>query len=210
MSCGVPQEVKDLVDQLSVFKKGPIGALDLLPIPIPTTGQGLIEQIKTTALYAEIIAEIDKIKAKIKLAIPEIDLPIEVKGLQSQIESIATSVLSAKLSGEQLLNELDTLKTKYSGIDLGNLDIENIPGLLETGILDLENLCKKIPNFEEDGGEIVFRGIPITFPTTSPQSIIKSGKLPEITIGKITVDIVKRKNQAEANYLNIELPSLFQ
>lgn len=210
MSCGVPAEVKELVDQLGVFKKGPIGALDLLPIPIPTTGQGLIEQVKTTNEYAEIMAEVKKIQAKIKSVIPEIDLPVEIKGLQSEVEGIVGEILTAKASAEDLANDLKNLKEKYSGVDLGDLDIEDIPSLLETGILDLENLCKKIPNFEEDGAEIVFRGIPISFPTTSPQSLIKSKGLPDIKLGKIRADIVRRKKQAEDNFINISVPSLFE
>lgn len=210
MSCGAPQEVKDLVDQLEVFKKGPIGALDLLPVPIPTTGQGLIEQVKATEQYAEIIAEVDKIKAKLKAVVPEIDLPVEIKGLQSEVEGIVGRVLTAKVAGEDLANELKNLKEKYSGIDLGDLDIEDIPSLLETGILDLENLCKKIPNFEEDGANIVFRGLPISFPTMSPQSIIASGGLPDIPKPKIRVDISRRKKEAEENFINIVTPSLFR
>lgn len=210
MSCGVPEEVKELVDQLGVFKKGPIGALDLLPVPIPTTGQGLIEMVKTTNEYAKISAEVKKIEDKIKSAIPEIEVPVEIKGLQSDVENIIGVILTGKAAAEDIANDVKNLKEKYSGIDLGDLDIEDIPSLLETGILDLENLCKKIPNFEEDGAEIVFRGIPISFPTTSPQSLIKSKGLPDVKLGEIRVDIARRKKQAEENFLNISVPSLFE
>lgn len=210
MSCGVPAEVKELVDQLGVFKKGPIGALDLLPFPVPTTGAGLIEQVKTTSEYAKIAAEVKKIQDKIKSVIPDIEFPVEIKGLQSEVEGIIGQILTGKAVAEDIANDVKNLKEKYSGIDIGDLDIEDIPSLLETGILDLENLCKKIPNFEEDGAEIVFRGIPITFPTISPQSLIESKGLPDVKLGEIRVDIARRKKQAEENFVNISIPSLFE
>tara|TARA_R110002153_G_scaffold259388_2_gene419048 strand:+ start:298 stop:921 length:624 start_codon:yes stop_codon:yes gene_type:complete len=206
MSCGVPQEVRDLVDQLSVFKKGPIGILDLLPVPIPTTGAGLIEMAKTTGEYATIIAEIDKIKAKVKAALPIIGV---VQGLQPDIEDVVGRILTAKVAGEDLANELKNLKTKYTGIDLGDLDIEDIPSLLENGIIDLENLCKKIPNFENDGVNISFRGLPISFPSVSPQSLLATGKLPSIPKPKITVDVTRRKKAAGESFINIDKPRLF-
>lgn len=206
MSCGVPQEVRDLVDQLSVFKKGPIGILDLLPVPIPTTGAGLIEMAKTTGEYATIIAEIDKIKAKVKAALPIIGV---VQGLQPDIEDVVGRILTAKVTGEDLTNELKNLKTKYTGIDLGDLDIEDIPSLLENGIIDLENLCKKIPNFENDGVNISFRGLPISFPSVSPQSLLATGKLPSIPKPKITVDVTRRKKAAGESFINIDKPRLF-
>ena len=206
MSCGVPQEVRDLVDQLSVFKKGPIGILDLLPVPIPTTGAGLIEMGKTTEEYATIIAEIDKIKTKVKAALPIIGV---VQGLQPDIEDVVGRILTAKVAGEDLANELKNLKTKYTGIDLGDLDIEDIPSLLENGIIDLENLCKKIPNFENDGVNISFRGLPISFPSVSPQSLLATGKLPSIPKPKITVDVTRRKKAAGESFINIDKPRLF-
>ena len=206
MSCGVPAEVKELVDQLGFLKKGPLGVLDLLPIPIPTTGQGLIEQVKTTEQYAEILAEVEKIKAKMNAAFPIIP---EIKGLQTEVEDVVGKILTAKVAGEDLANELKNLKTKYSGIDLGDLDVEDIPNLLETGLLDLENLCKKIPNFEDDGVNISFRGLPVSFPNVSPQSLLASGKLPTIPKPKITVDVTRRKRAAGESFINIDKPRLF-
>ena len=72
------------------------------------------------------------------------------------------------------------LKTKYSGLDLGDVAIDDIPDLLRQGALDLDNLCKKIPNFEKDGAGFLLKGTPITTPKKSAIADLLGIQIPEV------------------------------
>ena len=40
------------------------------------------------------------------------------------------------------------MKTKWSGVDV---DIDNLADLLRSGAMDIDSICKMVPNVETDG-----------------------------------------------------------
>jgi len=93
-------------------------------------------------------------------------------------------------------------------LDLGDIAIEDIPDLLKTGALDLNNLCQKIPNFEEDGAGFVLKGAPISTPTDSPIANILGINIPNIVDFPYRIDAVKKSANASGNFVNVNIPDL--
>jgi hypothetical protein len=142
--------------------------------------------------------------SKLKEYVPEIELPEEIKGLQADIESFASDILTAKLAADDLKNEVSNLKTKYSGLDLGDVAIDDIPNLLKTGALDLNNLCQKIPNFEEDGAGFILKGTPITTPKKSAIADLLGIQIPEVKDFVYRIDAVKQAKGK--SFINVNIP----
>ena len=147
------------------------------------------------------------VTSKLKGFLPEIEIPEEIKGLQTDIQSFASDILTAKLAADDIANQVKTLSTKYSGLDLGDIDIQNIPQLLKDGALDLNNLCQKIPNFEEDGAGFILKGTPITTPKKSAIANLLGIQIPEVKDFIFTVDPVKKAKEEAENFINVELPN---
>ena len=103
--------------------------------------------------------------------------------------------------------KLAEMKAKYSGTDV---DIDNLAQLLRSGALDIDEICKLVPNVNTDGINVEVKGIPTTFPDIDPVALVRKGKLPDSPVFDkdfvdLDVNVVSRK-QAD-DFLDIELPS---
>jgi len=190
MSCGASKALNDLATGIDEFT----GIFDM--------------SANSAAVQAEINSKVGSLVNKLKSVVPEI--PVPVVSLQSDITEFAEKILTAKLAGEDLIAELETIKSKWEGVDLGSISINDIPRLLRSGAMDLDNICQLIPNFELDGSEITLRGTPITFPSINVESIIRGGPLPKLIKPDFTVQVNRRVKNATNKFLNISLPGLYE
>lgn len=202
--CGATGQLVELTQSLGTTDEIIDGLLDKIPIR-PEVSQAVKDAAAIIAM-AQDTAQIEAlVTAKLKEYLPEIEVPEEIKGLQSDIRAFATDIADAALAVEDIQNEVATLKTKYSGLDLGDIDIQDIPALLKQGALDLDNLCKKIPNFEEnEAGELVLKGTPITTPIKSAVSDILGIQIPKIKDFVFRVDPGELAAEAEKSFANVE------
>lgn len=198
MSCGLSKELLALADKIDGAKAEIEGKISELQ-------NGAIGGIKSI-----IDAQVADLKNELKAALPEIEIPTKIQNLQKDIESFAGKILTAKLAGEDLIAELETIKAKWGGLDLGSISINDIPRLLRSGALDLDNICQLIPNYELDGAEITLRGTPITFPNINVENLIRGGPLPKLTKPDFTVQVNRRVKNATNKFLNISLPGLYE
>ena len=213
MSCGIPPEAQKLLDSLDVLEEGPLGVLSLLDIPVPTTGAGVASALGLSTEYAEITAKMATIKNDLESLVPDIGLNLEDispfnDGLLKDVSGFAENLVTTALAGKQVADEIKKLQTKYSGIDLGELKIDQIPELLRQGTLDLQNLCQKLPNFEEEGTTFVLKAVPISFPKISPKAIIAGHKLPELPKPRATVNLQRRAREAGEKFIQFDLPDI--
>ncbi len=202
--CGATEKLVELTDSFLTQDELIDKVIDELPIT-PAQGQSIQDAIEIALIATDAAALQSLVTAKIKEYLPEIELPEEIKGLQSEVEGVVTDILTTKIAAEDLANDIKTLKTKYSGLDLGDIDLENIPQLLKDGALDLDNLCKKIPNFEEtELGSFVLKGAPITTPKKSAIADILGIQIPEVKDFVFKIDTTKQIEEASASFANIK------
>lgn len=202
--CGATEKLVELTDSFLTKDELIDKVIDELPIT-PAQGQSIQDAIEIALIATDAAALQSLVTSKLKEYLPEIELPEEIKGLQSDIRAFATDIADAALAVEDIQNEVATLKTKYSGLDLGDVAIDDIPNLLKQGALDLDNLCKKIPNFEENElGEFVLKGTPITTPIKSAVSDILGVQIPEIKDFVFRVDPGELAAEAEKSFANVE------
>lgn len=201
--CGATGQLVELTQSLGTTDEIIDGLLDKIPIR-PEVSQAVKDAAAIIAM-AQDTAQIEAlVTAKLKEYLPEIEVPEEIKGLQSDIRAFVTDIADAALAVEDIQNEVETLKTKYSGLDLGDIDIQDIPALLKQGALDLDNLCKKIPNFEENEvGELVLKGTPITTPIKSAVADILGIQIPEVKDFVFRVDPGELAQEAEKSFANV-------
>tara|TARA_B110000881_G_scaffold190052_1_gene181054 strand:+ start:2679 stop:3314 length:636 start_codon:yes stop_codon:yes gene_type:complete len=203
--CGATEKLVELTDSFLTKDELIDKAIDKLPITA-AQGQSLQDAIEIALIATDAAALQSIVISKLKEYVPEIELPEEIKGLQADIESFASDILTAKLAVDDLKNEVSNLKTKYSGLDLGNVAIDDIPNLLKSGALDLNNLCQKIPNFEEDGAGFILKGTPITTPKKSAIADLLGIQIPEIKDFVYRIDAVKKSKDAATNFVDVQLP----
>jgi hypothetical protein len=207
--CGATGQLVELTQSLGTTDEIIDGLIDKIPIR-PEVSQAVKDAAAIIAM-AQDTAQIQAlVTSKLKEYLPEIEIPEELKGkvegLQLDIENFASAVLTAKLAADDIKNEVYNIKTKYSGLDLGDVAIDDIPKLLKQGALDLDNLCKKIPNFEKDGAGFVLKGTPITTPKKSAIADLLGIQIPEVKDFVYTIDPVKQAKEAGENFINVELP----
>jgi len=207
--CGATEKLVELTDSFLTKDELIDKAIDKLPIT-PAQGQSIQDAIEIALIATDAAALQSLVTSKLKEYLPEIEIPEELKGkvegLQLDIENFASDVLTAKLAVDDIKNEVNNLKTKYSGLDLGDVAIDDIPDLLKQGALDLDNLCKKIPNFEKDGAGFVLKGTPITTPKKSAIADLLGIQIPEVK--DFVYDIQAVKQAKEESFVNIEIPDL--
>ena len=85
-------------------------------------------------------------------------------------------------------------------------DLEDVADALRSGALDLDRICKLIPNTEKQGVDVVVKGTPISFPDIDPVALVKYGKLPTLRTEKIRVDTILRSKKQSEEFLNLQLP----
>lgn len=201
--CGATEKLVELTDSFLTKDELIDKAIDKLPIT-PAQGQAIQDAIEIALIATDAAALQSLVTSKLKEFLPEIEVPEEIKGLQADIEGFASDILAAKLAVDDIKNEVSNLKTKYDGLDLGDVAIDDIPNLLKQGALDLDNLCKKIPNFEEDGAGFVLKGTPITTPKKSAIADLLGIQIPEIK--DFVYDIREVKQAKGKSFINVDLP----
>jgi hypothetical protein len=206
MSCGATEKLVELTQSIGSTNDIIDKLIDKIPIT-PAQGQAIADAAAIIAMASDAAAIQELVTSKLKGFLPEIEIPEEIKGLQTDIQSFASDILTAKLAADDIANQVKTLSTKYSGLDLGDIDIQNIPQLLKDGALDLNNLCQKIPNFEEDGAGFILKGNPITTPKKSAIANLLGIQIPEVKDFIFTVDPVKKAKEEAENFINVELPN---
>ena len=106
----------------------------------------------------------------------------------------------------QLKSQLDYMKDKYAGVD--EVNIENLAGLLRSGAMDLDSICKLVPNVQTQGINAQVLGVPTSIPDIDPVAIIRGGKLPELPkVGRVYVEVDKVVKKQGDDFLDIELPN---
>jgi hypothetical protein len=203
--CGATEKLVELTQSIGSANDIIDGLIDKIPIT-PAQGQAITDAAAIVAMASDAAAIQSLVTSKLKEYIPEIELPEEIKGLQADIQSFASDILTAKLAVDDITNQVSNLKTKYSGLDLGNIDIDDIPKLLKDGALDLNNLCQKIPNFEEDGAGFVLKGTPILTPKSSPIADLLGIQIPIVEEFVYRIDAVKKAKDAATNFVDVQLP----
>jgi hypothetical protein len=203
--CGATEKLVELTQSIGSANDIIDGLIDKIPIT-PAQGQAITDAAAIVAMASDAAAIQSLVTSKLKEYIPEIEIPEEIKGLQTDIQSFASDILTAKLAVDDITNEVSNLKTKYSGLDLGNIDINDIPKLLKDGALDLNNLCQKIPNFEEDGAGFVLKGTPISTPKSSPIADLLGIQIPIVEEFVYRIDAVKKAKDAATNFVDVQLP----
>ena len=114
---------------------------------------------------------------------------------------------SSKL--RKLEKEIALLKSKYENMDLGDFkDLDDVVAALRSGALDLDNICKLIPNFEEEPGGIGFalKGVPTSFPEIDPVALLKGGKLPDFPKSEFDLEVEAITKEATDEFLQFDLP----
>lgn len=201
--CGATGKLVELTDSILTKDELIDKAIDKLPIT-PAQGQSIQDAIEIALIATDAAALQSLVISKLKEYVPEIEVPEEIKGLQADIEGFASDILAAKLAVDDIKNEVSNLKTKYSGLDLGDVAIDDIPDLLRQGALDLDNLCKKIPNFEEDGAGFILKGTPITTPKKSAIADLLGIQIPEVKDFVYRIDEVKQAKGK--SFINVNIP----
>ena len=206
MSCGATEKLVELTQSIGSTNDIIDKLIDKIPIT-PAQNQSIADAAAIIAMASDAAAIQELVTSKLKEYLPEIEIPEEIKGLQSDIQSFASDILTAKLAADDIANEVKNLSTKYSGLNLGDIEIKKIPQLLKDGALDLNNLCQKIPNFEEDGAGLVLKGTPIITPKRSPIADLLGIQIPEIKDFVYRIDAVKKKKEEAENFINVEIPN---
>lgn len=204
--CGATEKLVELTQSIGSTNDIIDKLIDKIPIT-PAQNQSIADAAAIIAMASDAAAIQELVTSKLKEYLPEIEIPEEIKGLQSDIQSFASDILTAKLAADDIANEVKNLSTKYSGLNLGDIDIQKIPQLLKDGALDLNNLCQKIPNFEEDGAGLVLKGTPIITPKRSPIADLLGIQIPEIKDFVYRIDAVKKKKEEAENFINVEIPN---
>jgi len=202
--CGATEKLVELTQSIGTTDEIIDGLIDKIPIT-PAQGQAITDAAAIVAMASDAAAIQSLVTSKLNEYIPEIEVPEEIKGLQADIQSFASDILTAKLAVDDITNQVSNLKTKYSGLDLGNIDIDDIPKLLKDGALDLNNLCQKIPNFEEDGAGFVLKGTPISTPKSSPIADLLGIQIPIVEEFVYRIDAVKKAKDAATNFVDVQI-----
>jgi len=202
--CGATEKLLELTQSIGTTDELVDKLLDKIPIT-PAQGQSVIDALAIVNMAGDAAAIQALITSKLKEYVPEIEIPEEIKGLQTDVRAFVTKVISAVDSAENIANDIETMKTKYSGLDLGDVDIQNIPKLLKDGALDLNNLCQKISNWEEtETGAFVLKGTPISTPIKSPVTDILGIQIPDIKGFKFRIDPQKSTEEGFQSFINVD------
>lgn len=197
MSCGPAEKLTKLAEDFETVE----AQIDTMIADV---------EAQVGAIQATAQAEVDKVIGSLKGLMPEIDIPFIPDSVQNDFTNVVQDILTAKLAAEDLANELTRLEQKWSGVDLGNIRIQDIPQLLRSGALDLENICQLIPNFEKDGSQVVLKGTPISFPEINVADIIKGGSLPNVQVPDFAEVVTRRVQKGTEKFINISVPGLYR
>ena len=198
MSCGPSKAMRDLADQIDAFD-------DKIDSLITESPLGKLNDLKNQAGDA-----VNGVMGKLESAIPEALNKITDfmdKTLHEDVSDLAKLGLIYYVNRDYYEQQLKAIKGKWSGVDLGDYNsLDEIADALRRGALDIESICKMIPNTEKDGVNVVVKGTPTSIPDIDPVALIKHGAIPKIPPGSITIDVVGRAKKQSEEFLNLELP----
>jgi len=199
MSCGPAKALLEMADKVDALNE----SIDAAIMDIP----GMSE---LAGLKDKVTSEANSLMDKLNEAMPTIKFPdkdfLDLP-LQDQMKQIAGLIALGYLAKPQLEAKLDQMKTKYGGVDI---DIDNLADMLRSGAMDLDSLCKMVPNVQTQGVNLEVKGIPTSFPNIDPVAILRGGSLPPMPkVGDVYIKpTIKAKEQAD-DFLNLELPTFF-
>jgi len=198
MSCGPSEKLKELAAQVQA-------AEDKFDSLINSSPLGKLNEIKNDALE-----DVNGILGKMENMIPSIlnkVLSAADKTLHDDVKDLLKFIMLGALAKPQIEAQLSWMKSRWGNLDLGDIkNFDDLRVLLENGAVDLENLCKLIPNVEEDGVNVVVRATPTSFPDIDPAAIIKGEPLPPYRKPKISVKVLERAREQAEEFINLELP----
>ena len=209
MSCGATEKLVELTQSIGSTNDIIDKLIDKIPIT-PAQNQSIADAAAIIAMASDAAAIQELVTSKLKGLIPEIDIPFIPDSVQNDFTNVVQNILTAQLAAEDLANELTRLEQKWSGVDLGNIRIQDIPQLLKSGALDLDRICKLVPNFEKDGSQIVLKGTPISFPEINVADILKGGSLPNVQVPDFAEVVTRRVQKGTEKFINISVPGLYR
>ncbi len=158
---GLKDAAMGAVDGLTSGAEGIMGSLDslgaTLDAQVSSIAGGLKEMLPTIELPE--LPTIPEFKIP-ELKLPELSLQLEVGSIINKIKS------NNPLDKAQALKNLDSLQDKFPDMDLTSLTAD-----IKAGKIDIDNLCKMVPNVEKIDGVFQIKGIPATAPEIDAESI---------------------------------------
>ena len=197
MSCGISESMKGVADQVDALN----AKLDAAVMSAPGMGElaGLKDKVEGAA---------QGIMDKLDAAIPSIKFPVtpfDQLPLQDQMKEIAGLLALGYLKKDAVESKIKQLEAKWSNVDV---DINNLAGLLRSGAMDLDSICKLVPNVDTEGVNAVVKGIPTSFPDIDPVSILRGGPTPQLPkIGDVYIETSVQAKKQTDDFLDIELPT---
>jgi len=198
MSCGLSKAMAGAAEQVDALNEkfdaavmnSPIGELGSIAEKAEAAAQGVMDKLND--------------------AIPSIklpNLPFDQLPLQDQMKELAALTALGFLQAPKIASKLAEMKNKYANTDI---DIDNLAELLRSGALDVDEICKLVPNVDMQGVDVEVKGIPTSFPDIDPVALIRKGKLPDTSTFnldgvRLNTSVVSKK-QAD-DFLDIELPT---
>jgi len=197
MSCGISESMKGVADQVDALN----AKLDAAVMSAPGMGElaGLKDKVEGAA---------QGIMDKLDAAIPSIKFPVtpfDQLPLQDQMKEIAGLLALGYLKKDAVESKIKQLEAKWSNVDV---DINNLADLLRSGAMDLDSICKLVPNVDTEGVNAVVKGIPTSFPDIDPVSILRGGPTPQLPkIGDVYIETSVQAKKQTDDFLDIELPT---
>ena len=198
MSCGPSEALKGMADQIdalddkidSLITESPLGKLNALKDQANDAVNGVMGKLENA-----IPSALNKLGNKLD------------QTLQEDVSDIAKLLLLGVVAYPQYVQELERVKRKWGKVDLGDFkSLDQVADALRSGALDLDRICKLIPNTEKQGVNVIVKGTPTSFPDIDPVALVKYGKLPNYKTPKFEVQTTTRAKKQAEEFLNFELP----
>lgn len=198
MSCGPSEKLRELAAQVKA-------AEDKFDSLINSSPLGKLNEIKNDALE-----DVNGILGKMENMIPSIlnkVLSAADKTLHDDVKDLIKFIMLGVIAKPRIEAQLAWMKARWGNLDLGDIkNFDNLRNLLINGAIDLDNLCKLIPNVEKEGVNVIVRATPTSFPDIDPAAILKGHALPAYRTPKVTIDVVKRAREQAEEFINLEIP----
>ena len=198
MSCGPSKKLKELAEKVQA-------AEDKFDSVINESPLGKLNEIKNDALE-----DVNNVMGKMESMVPSIlnkTLDFVDKNLHEDVSDLLKLIMLGSIALPRIEYQLEVMKDKWSGVSLGDIkNFDDLRKMLETGALDVDSICKLIPNLEKDGVDVIVKATPTSFPDIDPAAILKGGPLPNYPTPQIKIDVVKRTKEQAQEFLNLELP----
>ena len=198
MSCGPSEKLKELAGKVQAAEDKFDAAIDASPL-------GKINDIKNEALEA-----VNGVMGKMENMIPSIInkvLSDSDKTLHQDTKDLIKLIMLGVLKKDEIEAKLEGMKNKWGNVDLGDIkNFDDLKRLIMSGAIDLDSLCKLVPNIEKEGTVVTVRATPTSFPDIDPAAILKGEKLPEYRKPKIDIRVGTRAKKQAEEFLNLELP----